>query len=396
MKGKISFLGIVFMLLVHLLFSQGRQLNWMADGSTYTKIKDGNIVKIDPKTEAETLFIKKEQLTVNGKVLKTDSYMLSNDNTKLLLFVNTQKVWRYNTKGDYWILDLPTNKLTQIGKGRPAQSLMFAKFSPDAKKVAYVSEHNIFVEEVTNGNFKKITNDGTRKLINGTFDWAYEEEFGLRDGFRWSPDGSKIAFWQIDATKIRDYFMLNTTDSNYSKIIPVEYPKVGESPSPAKIGVANVSSGQIKWMQINGDPQQHYLTRMEWSGINQLILQQLNRKQQESKLMYCNATDGNSYTFWAENDDAWVDLNSADILWEPGGFNWINNKQEFIWVSEKDGWRHIYKISKDGKVETLLTSGKFDIEAIKCIDEKNNYIYFSASPNNATQLYLYRVKINAK
>ena len=396
MKGKISFLGIVFMLLVHLLFSQGRQLNWMADGSTYTKIKDGNIVKIDPKTEAETLFIKKEQLTVNGKALKTDSYMLSSDNTKLLLFVNTQKVWRYNTKGDYWILDLPTNKLTQIGKGRPAQSLMFAKFSPDAKKVAYVSEHNIFVEEVANGNFKKITNDGTRKLINGTFDWAYEEEFGLRDGFRWSPDGSKIAFWQIDATKIRDYFMLNTTDSNYSKIIPVEYPKVGESPSPAKIGVANVNSGQIKWMQINGDPQQHYLTRMEWSGINQLILQQLNRKQQESKLMYCNATDGNSYTFWAENDDAWVDLNSADILWEPGGFNWINNKQEFIWISEKDGWRHIYKISKDGKIETLLTSGKYDIEAIKCIDEKNNYIYFSASPNNATQLYLYRVKINAK
>ena len=112
--------------------------------------------------------------------------------------------------------------------------------------------------------------------------------------------------------------------------------------------------------------------------------------------MYCNATDGNSYTFWAENDDAWVDLNSADILWEPGGFNWINNKQEFIWISEKDGWRHIYKISKDGKIETLLTSGKFDIEAIKCIDEKNNYIYFSASPNNATQLYLYRVKINAK
>ena len=143
MKGKISFLGIVFMLLVHLLFSQGRQLNWMADGSTYTKIKDGNIVKIDPKTEAETLFIKKEQLTVNGKVLKTDSYMLSNDNTKLLLFVNTQKVWRYNTKGDYWILDLPTNKLTQIGKGRPAQSLMFAKFSPDAK---YIAAYDMYIK----------------------------------------------------------------------------------------------------------------------------------------------------------------------------------------------------------------------------------------------------------
>jgi dipeptidyl-peptidase 4 len=397
MNRKISLLSIVFLLLVQILFAQRNQINWMADGNAYTKFKDGNIIKVDPKTEAETVLIKKEQLTPSGsKALKADSYKFSDDNTKILLFTNTKKVWRYNTIGDYWILDIAANKLTQVGKGRPVQTLMYAKLSPDAKKVAYVSEHNIFVEDVQNGSFKKLTSDGTRKLINGTFDWAYEEEFGCRDGFRWSPDGSKIAFWQIDATKIRDYFMLNTTDSNYSKVIPVEYPKVGESPSPAKIGVVSVTSGIIKWMQIDGDAQQHYLTRMEWTGANELIIQQLDRKQQESKLMYCNATDGNSRTFWAENDDTWVDLNSADIFWEPGGFNWINNKQEFIWVSEKDGWRHIYKISKDGKVETLLTSGSYDIDAIKCIDEKNNYVYFTASPSNATQMYLYRVKINAK
>jgi dipeptidyl-peptidase 4 len=394
---KVKVLIIVFIVFVHSSFAQRNQINWMADGNAYTKLKDGNILKVDPKTEAESILIKKEQITTaQGKLLKPEAYSFSTDNTKLLLFVNTQKVWRYNTKGDYYVLDIAANKLTQLGKSRPSQSLMFAKFSPDGKKVAYVSEHNLFVEEVANGNFKKITNDGSRKLINGTFDWAYEEEFGLRDGFRWSPDGSKIAFWQIDATKIRDYYMLNTTDSNYSKVIPVEYPKVGESPSPAKIGVANATSGLIKWMQIDGDPQQHYLVRMDWASVNELLVQQLDRKQQESKLIYCNATDGNSRTFWAENDGAWVDLNSPDIFGNLNGIEWINSKQDFIWISEKDGWRHIYKISKDGKTETLLTNGNYDIDAVKCIDEKNNYIYFTASPSNATQVYLYRVKINPK
>jgi dipeptidyl-peptidase-4 len=177
----------------------------------------------------------------------------------------------------------------------------------------------------------------------------------------------------------------------YSKIIPVEYPKVGDAPSSAKIGVVLLANGVTKWMKIEGDSRQNYLTRMEWSGANEIIIQQIDRRQQESKLIYCNATDGNSRTFWAENDKAWVDMNTDN----PVGWNWINNKQDFLWVSEKDGWRHIYKISKDGKTTTLLTKGNFDIGEIKAIDELNSYVYFTASPDNATQLYLYRVKINA-
>jgi dipeptidyl-peptidase-4 len=396
MKFRIIALSLLFVFSVQFITAQ-RRINWTPDGNAYTKLKDGSIVKVDPKTDAETILVKKEQLTpVGGRALLPQSYTFSNDNTKLLLFTNTVKVWRLNTKGDYWVLDIPSGKLTQLGNGRPPKSLMFAKFSPDGKKVGYVSEHNLFVEDVATNVIKKLTSDGTRKLINGTFDWVYEEEFGCRDGFRWSPDGSKIAFWQVDATKIRDYYMLNTTDSNYSHVIPVEYPKVGEAPSPVKIGVAEVNSGVIRWMQIEGDPQQHYLPRMEWSGNNELVVQQLDRKQQESKLMYCNTTDGSARTFWAENDDAWVDLNSSDIFGEPGGFSFINKGQDFIWVSEKDGWRHIYKISRDGKTETLITKGNYDIESIKCIDEANNYIYFMASPSNATQLYLYRIRIDNK
>src|SRR5207302_8209117 len=149
------------------------------------------------------------------------SFTFNSAYNKLLIFTNTAKVWRYNTKGDYWVLDMMTNKLLQLGKGRHSQSLMFAKFSPGGNKVAYVSDYNLFVEDLSTNQIKQLTTDGNRKMINGTFDWVYEEEFGCRDGFRWSPDGNKIAFWQVNANKIRDYFMLNTTDSVYSHVIPV-------------------------------------------------------------------------------------------------------------------------------------------------------------------------------
>ena len=393
MTFKIIRILLIFTCFVDLAAAQNRgKINWTADGNYYTRVKEGNIVQVDPGSDEESVLIKKAQLTdpVTKAYLTPQSYTFNNNYTRLLVFTNTKKVWRYNTRGDYWILDIIANKLVKLGKGLPAQSLMFAKFSPDGKKVAYVSEHNIYVEEISSGTLTKITLDGSKKLINGTFDWVYEEEFGCRDGFRWSPDGNKIAFWQLDAALTRDYYMLNTTDSIYSRVIPVEYPKVGEAPSPVRIGVVNLANRFVKWMDIEGDPRQHYIPRMEWSGTNELVIQRLNRKQQESKLIYCNASDGSSRTFWAESSTAWVDLNADD----PGGWQWVNNGTEFLWISEKDGWRHIYRISRDGKTETLLTKGDYDIGEIKCIDEERNFVYFTASPVNATQLYLYRVSLD--
>ncbi len=397
MKSYTSFrfktiLSVLLILWIHTSYAQKQSIKWTKEGLAYMKISEGNLVKIEPKNDAQTILIKKESFIPNnsGTPLNVEDFQFSPDNSKVLLFVNTAKVWRYNTRGDYWVLDIAKNKLRQLGKGLSSQSLMFAKFSPDSKNIAYVSEHNIFSEDVNTGIIKKLTTDGSRKLINGTFDWVYEEEFGCRDGFRWSPDSKQIAYWQVDARKIRDFFMINNTDSVYARIIPVEYPKVGEAPSPVRIGVVTLSNGMNKWMKIEGDPSQHYLPRMEWSDYDELIVQQLDRKQQESKLIYCNTVDGNAKTFWAETDDSWVDLNTDD----PTGWKWVNNKQDFIWISEKDGWRHIYRISKDGKNISLLTKGDYDIGQIMAIDEANNYVYFSASPNNATQLYLYRVKIN--
>lgn len=381
-------------------FSQFRpkSIFWTDDGSGYLRISQGNIVKHDMISGSDIVLVTSKNLTPEGSStpLSFNIYSFSPDYKRLLIFANTAKVWRYNTRGDYWLYDTVTKKLSQLGKGLPAQSLMFAKISPDGTKAAYVSQHNIYMEDLATHKITPLTTTGTRKFINGTFDWVYEEEFGCRDGFRWSPDSKKIAFWQVDATQVRDYYMLNTTDSVYSIVIPVEYPKVGEPPSPVKIGVVNVSDKETKWMEVPGNPQQHYIPRMEWAAnSSQVVLQQLNRKQNESKLFFCDVNTGTSSNFYTENDSAFIDIKSRWNDDDPTGWDWFSSGKDFLWVSEKDGWRHIYRIDRNGK-ETLITNGNYDIDNIKCIDEKNNYVYFMASPENATQLYLFRTKLDGK
>jgi len=368
---------------------------WTADGGSYYVVEKKEIVKIELPSQNKTVFIGRKQLIIkNGDTLIPGSFQLSPDGKLALIYTNTQKVWRYKTRGDYWLLNLATGDLKQMGKGRPAASLQFAKFSPDNKKVAYVSERNIYSEDLATGVIKKLTSDnGTKKLINGTFDWVYEEEFSCRDGFRWGPDSKSIAYWQIDANKIRDYYMLNTTDSVYSKVIPVEYPKVGEPPSPARIGIVNITTAQTKWMKIPGEPDQNYLIRMEWAGPGEIVLQQLNRKQNETRLMLCNTNTGDAKVIYSETDKAWVaTINEwrSDVR----GWDWIAGGNEFIWFSEKDGWRHLYRISKDGKKETLITKGNYDVIDLLNIDEKNGFVYFYASPANATQRFLYYAKLD--
>ncbi len=395
---------IILFILLHFSFYGwcqfgAKDINWTPDGTAYWKIKEGNIIKTDVKTNNETIVVKKEQLVPPGsdKALSADVYSFSPDNKTVLIFTNTAKVWRYNTRGDYWILDLSSGLLSQLGKGLPSQSLMFAKISPDGKKAAYVSDHNLYVEDLASHQQTQLTKNGTRKFINGTFDWVYEEEFECRDGFRWSPDSKMIAFWQVDGTRVRDYYMLNTTDSVYSRVIPVEYPKVGEPPSPVRIGVIELGNNNVTWMNVPGDPQQHYIPRMEWAdNSNEVVVQQLNRKQNESKLFYCNAATGEARNFYTESDKAWIDIKSRWNDDDPTGWEWLNNGKDFLWVSEKDGWRHIFLISRDGKNETLVTKGDYDIDNIKCIDDKNKYVYFTASPDNATQLYLYRTRLDGK
>ena len=401
-KGFLRFVVIVCSTAsTYCLYGQGKpSIQWTPDGNGYYQLGENGISKVDIRTGTATPVVDRSLLaSPDGRQIVPVSFRYSNDNTRMLFFTNTAKVWRYNTRGDYWLLNIPANKLTQLGKGRPAQSLMFAKMSPDGKSAAYVSNNNLFLEDLQTGKIKQLTFDGTRKLINGTFDWAYEEEFFCRDGFRWSPDSKKISYWQIDARNTKDYEMINTTDSIYPKVIPVEYPVAGEPPSPFKIGVLDVATAQTKWMNIPTDKVlQSYVPRMEWAANSQeLIIQHLNRKQNESTLMLCNAATGKSESLYKEKDSAWID---TQALWDDdyanGGWDWLNNGNEFLWPSEKDGWRHLYRVSRDGKKETLVTAGAYDVMDIVRVDEKTGFLYFLASPANATQKYLYRITLDGK
>lgn len=399
--------GIKFYLLVASMilscfaaFSQPLQgIKWGKTGNGYYTIESGEIAYNDLNSGIKNTVVSKALLTPEGaeKPLNVRNYFFSTDGTKMLIYTNSKKVWRYDTRGDYWVLNLTTRTLKQLGKGKPESSLMFAKFSPDDKKVAYVSNYNIYAEDLATGKIEQLTFGGSRKKINGTFDWAYEEEFFCRDGFRWSPDSKQIAYWQLDAKITREHLMINNTDSIYPFIVPVEYPVAGQNPSPFKIGVVQLGNPKTKWMDIPTDTAlQSYLPRMEWAdNSSQLIVQHMNRRQNESDILLCDAKTGKSKSIYHEEDAAWIDILALwDDKYAYGGWDWLDNGNEFLWASEKDGWRHIYRVSRDGKSEKLITNGKYDVMQISAVDERNGFLYFEASPENATQKYLYRTKLD--
>jgi dipeptidyl-peptidase-4 len=372
---------------------------WLEHRSGYTTLEpaksgvDGmDIVLYSPKSGKRTVLVKAELLKISGtkKSMEIENYSWSPKGNKLLIFTNTQRVWRQNTRGDYWLLNLVSKELWKLGGKAKPSTLMFAKFSPDGLRVAYVCGNNIFVQEINGSKeITQITFDGSKTIINGTFDWVYEEEFGLRDGFRWSPDGKFIAYWQLDAEGVGNFYLINNTEDLYSKIIPVQYPKVGTTNSAVKIGVISAQGGDTQWFKLPGDSRQYYLPRMDWADCSdEIVFQKMNRLQNTNEVIIGNIKSDKTRTILKEKDKAWLEV--VDDL------EWLNNGNKFTWISERDGWRHVYLVSRSGDKVKLVTPGDYDVISIEAIDKQKGTIYFIASPKNNGQRYLFTTRINGK
>ena len=371
---------------------------WLADGASYTTVEKSastpggsDIVRHASATGEQIILVDASRLVPDGaeSPLEIKDYSWSDDGQFMLISTNTVKFRRHESLGDYWLLQLNDWTLRQVGTDAEPSTLMYAKFSPDSKNIAYMFANNIYVESIDGKSIKAMTSDGNDLIVNGTGDWVNEEEFGLRDGFKWSPDSKRIGYWQFDTEGVGTFYMMKNTGDVYSQPIPLQYPKAGTTNSAVRVGVVEIESAQTTWIELDDDPRQNYVPQMSWAdNSDQLVIQYVNRLQNRNRVILADASDGTIHDIFTDTDDAWLDVNED--------LKWFDDGKYFTWLSERDGWRHLFAISRDGKDIRLLTPGEFDIISIQHIDTDGGWVYYIASPEDNATRYLFRSPLLGK
>jgi dipeptidyl-peptidase-4 len=376
--------------------TQKRRLNWAASGDTYQSLEASpdhadafDLVEYDAGSGQRRVVVAAGDLIPSGRKrpLVVRGFHWSADGRRLLIFTNTRRVWRTHTRGDYWLFDLRAKALRQIGATKKSAHLMFAKFCPRGMRVAYVYENDLYVEHLETRHSTRLTHRDSPEWINGTSDWVYEEEFRLRDGFRWSADGCHIAYWQFDTRGMRAFTLIDNTTDIYPRLTQFKYPKAGETNPACRVGVVSVDGGATRWMQIPGDPREHYLPRMDWVGSKgELLVQQFNRLQNTVRLFLADTDSGDVRCAHTETDDAWLDLQQT--------IAWVDDGQGFLWLSERSGWRQIERIARQDGAIRSVTNTDYDVISIVHVDREAGYVYYLAAPHHPEQRYLYRARLD--
>jgi dipeptidyl-peptidase-4 len=362
-------------------------IRWIGDAySTLEKsttVEGRDLVRYDAASGKRSVVARAETLSEGGKPLAIGGYEWSHDGSRVLLTVESAGARRSDPVSAVWVLDVRAQTLRRVGAGLPA-ALLHAEFSPDGARIAFICANNLYVESL-DGRRVQLTTDGDDVVLNGRGDLAYEEEFSLGKAYHWSPDSRRIAYWRFDTRGVGTFYMIRNTDGQYSTPVPLQYPKPGTTNSAARVGVVSIDGGPTTWFRLEGDPRESYVPRMDWAGNDEVLIQAENRRQNTNRVLMGSAATGDVRPVMTETEATWL-LPSDDVRWLDGG-------RAFTWLSERDGWMHLWTVSRDGKTASLRTPGEFDVVRVVSIDERGNFAYFIASPDNVTQRYLYRTTL---
>jgi len=365
-----------------------RGINSLANGKEYTMIKKGSVVVYDYKTgDSVSTLVNAIDLSVAGsdEPIRLSSFSMNNAENMFLIPTKREAIYRHSSKSEYFVWDVNTKELKPLS-GDGKQSL--ADFSPNSDKIAYVRDNNIFVKDLASDTEKQITTDGKKNhIINGTCDWVYEEEFGFTKGFRWSPDGKRIAYYRFDESKVKEY-----TLTYYGDLYPdwekYKYPKAGEDNSIVEIFIYELGTGVTTKVDIGTETDQ-YIPRIKWtSDPEKLAVQRLNRLQNHLDILLVDATSGNSKIIYTEDNSYYIDI-TDNLIFTP-------DNKHFIITSEVDGYNHIYLYHMDGTFSKQLTSGNWEITNVYGYDAKHKMIYYQSAESSPLNRDLYKVTLKGK
>ena len=364
-------------------------IEWMpsSDAFTYTKLNTDtqylDIYRYDVESGISSLFVSGSNLKFKNTPIKMSSYHWTHDGEYLLITGPSNSIWRHSSQAPYYLMNVKTKQITALADNSPL--LRNVKLSPDGSMVGYVRDHNIYIMNLSSGKEKALTKDGTANVLNGEFDWVYEEEFGLADAWRWSPDSKKIAFWRFDQTRVKEFNLINETYL-YNKVSKLKYPKVSGQNALIKIGVIDLKKRRTKWMDLGKD-EDIYIPRIFWTNSSStLALVRLNREQNHLDMLMANTKSGKTEVIISDDDPCYVDV-QHDI-------SFLKNRDEIVFSSESSGYRHAYIYDYNGKMVKQVTSGDWEITEIVGVDEPEDWLYFYGKLDSPMEQHIYRVQLD--